>query len=167
MKTIKEELEFIRKRNEGLLLPEHVVEFAKNKETKLHSHFQWDDSLAASQHRLWQARMIINVNVTVVDVEEEEPIRVKTYVSLTTDRGANGYRLMDDVMKSDDLRLQLMKDAQRELRNFREKYKSLTMLEKYMERADKDLKKGIEAIQKKKAKESNRVSGLQMATNPV
>lgn len=153
METIQQELEFIRTRNDGLLKPSDVVEFAKDEGTKLHTHFNWDDSSAAHHYRLWQARQIIKVNVTMMDVGEKEPIMVKTYVSLTPDRGVNGYRALTDVMSHEDLRFQLMMDAKRELKAFHEKYKALNILEKHIMKAEEALDKSIKAHEKKTAKQ--------------
>jgi hypothetical protein len=63
---IADELRIIRSRS-ALLEPEQIVEFARNPSTALHSKFTWDDSVAAHQHRLWQARQLIAVYIRVLD----------------------------------------------------------------------------------------------------
>jgi len=70
--AIQQELESIRRSAGGLLRPEDVVEFARSPETALHEEFTWDDSEAAHQYRLWQARQVIRVNVTVIGNTESK-----------------------------------------------------------------------------------------------
>ena len=65
-KTVSEELDLISRKNGGVVLPEAVVEFAKDPETALHSRFDWDDSEAAAKWRLVQARQVIRLELTVV-----------------------------------------------------------------------------------------------------
>ena len=43
----------------GRLTPNGVVEAARDAASPLHYHFEWDDSVAAEQHRLDQARRLI------------------------------------------------------------------------------------------------------------
>jgi len=121
--TVKDELELIRKSNGGLLDPEKVVEFAKDETTSLHSRFEWDDTEAARQYRVWQARQIIRVHVTVVGTADSEPVRA--YVSLEPDRGKGGYRAIDDVLSDEDMRSQLLSQARRDMNVFAAKYRAL------------------------------------------
>jgi len=66
-KVIKERLERIRERNDGVLTPSDVVEDARRATSPLHNFFTWDDTVAAHQYRLDQARTLIrNVKVEVV-----------------------------------------------------------------------------------------------------
>ena len=71
---IGEELEKIKTKEN--LTPISVVERAKNKKSILHKLFEWDDSEAAEQYRLQQARNIVNHVVEVIvirgNLEEEE-----------------------------------------------------------------------------------------------
>ena len=56
---ILRELERLRKRNGGILLPEKVVEAARDKKSPLHAEFEWNDAKAANTSRLEQARALI------------------------------------------------------------------------------------------------------------
>ena len=59
-------LERIRARNKGVLTPADVVKDASDESSPLHSYFTWDDTEAAHQYRLDQARTLIrNVKVEV------------------------------------------------------------------------------------------------------
>jgi hypothetical protein len=130
MKQINEaaqrELDRLRETNDGLLLPSAVVQFAKNEATALHAFFDWDDSDAANQWRLEQARRVIRLSVTVI-TEEMPPIRAM--VSLTSDRKAGGgYRSLYDILDCTTLRSQMVVDALAELNVFKRKYSQLKQL---------------------------------------
>lgn len=125
--TVQEELEAIREEHDGLLRAEDVVEFAKDPETALHKKFTWDDSTAAHQFRLLQARAVIRVNVIT---PEMSGLTVRAYVSLMGDRmqPGGGYRRIDDVFANVELRRQLLNQALKEARLWQRKFKALEEL---------------------------------------
>lgn len=127
--TVTEELTFIMKKNGGLLDPVHVVNYAKRTDTALHSKFCWDDSEAAEQYRLWQARQIIRLELTILPQKKSEPVRL--FVSLAEDRHGDeerGYRTITSVLKSTHLREQLLDEARRDMILFKRKYQMLQEL---------------------------------------
>jgi hypothetical protein len=119
---IGEELDRIRLARGGELRPADVVEAAKSSKNPLHQFFEWDDSVAAAQFRLDQARSVIRV-VRVVDDELTEGSS-RAFVSISSDRGVS-YRAIDDIKKSTDLREAVLAAAQRDLEAFRRRYKEL------------------------------------------
>ena len=120
------ELAGIQQANGGLLRPADIVEFARNPDTTLHTQFDWDDTEAAEKWRLWQARHVIRLHVTVIS-EASEPVRA--FVSLSTDRKAGGgYRTLAQVMADDDEREQLINDALLELNRAKRKYRAIQKL---------------------------------------
>lgn len=125
--TIAEELEQIRQAAGGIIKPEDVVAYAENPSTSLHSRFTWDDTVAAREYRLWQARELIRVQVKVIPALSE-PIRA--YVSLEPDRACpgGGYRALDDVMANEEFRRQLLEQAERDMERFTAKYAQLQEL---------------------------------------
>lgn len=69
------ESEFLTKvyKREGEITGSTVVRLAKMKNCPLHSHFEWDDSVAGHKYRLVQARRLIRI--TPIEVEEvEQPL---------------------------------------------------------------------------------------------
>ena len=56
-------LRSIAAKNDGLLKPEDVVEAARPANSPLHTRFTWDDSAAAHQFRLEQARTLIRTTI--------------------------------------------------------------------------------------------------------
>lgn len=107
--------------NAGVIDPAAVVEAARHKSSPLHSKFTWDDSVAAKQHRLWEARRLLRVTVTMLPgIGDGEPIRA--FVSL---RSENGYRAMRDVLVSVAQREELLEDAKADMLAFTKKYRHL------------------------------------------
>jgi len=143
-KDILRALEAIRKEAGGILRPEEVVAHAADPKSILHDCFEWDDDKAAQEYRLWQARQLIRVCVTVIPQKTSGEIRA--YVSLRGDREARGggYRALVDVLKDDDLREQLMAEALDDLNTFQVKYAELQELAPVF--------KAAKAVQKRTAK---------------
>jgi len=113
------ELKRIATENDGILQPETVVEEARSKSSPLHSRFTWDNTKAAHEYRIWQARQLIRV---VVDVIEGSEGKHEVFVSLTTDRKDSGYRMVTTVLSDRDMRQQMLRDAMMELEMFQKKY---------------------------------------------
>lgn len=122
------ELEFLRQQHGELLKPEHVVEFASDERTALHGEFEWDDTEAAYQYRLEQARRVLRLKV-IVD-SPAGPQNVRMFVSLMSDRQkpGGGYRPLVDVMTAEDMRDELLRQALGELKTVRRKYDQLKEL---------------------------------------
>lgn len=142
----KQELELIRKNNNGVLRPADVVEYARNPKTALHERFEWNNAKAADAYRLWQARELIRVVVKLDDVAATPPIRL--YCSLPEDRqngDGGGYRVIDDVMRSSQMRASLLRQAEQDMRRFEQKYHQL-----------KELAGVIEAMRKARTKTPSR-----------
>src|SRR5947207_42729 len=101
MTGYRQELELIRSKNKGLLRPHDVVKFARDPKTDLHSHFTWDDSKAAAEYRLEQARRIIRVAVVI---EPNTSKLTRAYVSLTGERDREGgYRAIAEILDNKTL----------------------------------------------------------------
>ena len=131
--TITDELMFIKDQNNGFIDPVVVVEFARNENTALHNRFEWDDTEAAEKYRVWQARMIIRMELVVIPETGKKDKLVRSFVSLVSDRKAEqdkGYRFMVDVLSDTDLRGRLLNEARKDMLIFRRKYSQLTELAK-------------------------------------
>lgn len=121
--TYRDELEIVRQKHNGFLRPQDVVEYARNKKTRLHGYFEWDDTEAAKRYRLAQATALIKVSVIVEPSRNE---KVRAYVSLSTDRHkGGGYRSIVEVMNDDALKEVLLQDAYRDLQHFNSKFEKL------------------------------------------
>jgi hypothetical protein len=137
-KTIEKELRRIAKQHGGLLQPKEVVNEARSSKSPLHDRFEWDDSIAAEEYRLEQARQLIRVCVQVLP-PATEPVPV--FVSLTSDRkeAGGGYRLTSAVLQKEDLRAEMLKDAFETLEYFRNKFKAFKELSGIVSEIDKVL----------------------------
>lgn len=123
--NIVQELRNIAAANHGILRPKDVVNAAKEPNSILHEHFNWDDSDAAHQYRLWQARQLIRVSVDYIQCNGQETA-IRTFVSLTPDRKAGGgYREIVAVAQNPDWYSQMLVDAQRDMDTFRRRYKHI------------------------------------------
>lgn len=126
--SVIEELERIAKQNDGILQPEIVVEEARRPSSPLHSKFTWDDTEAAHQYRIYQARNLIRVVVQMIPNTADSHERV--WVSLKKDREneGGGYRTLVSVLSDNDLREQLLQQAFEDMEYFQEKYSKLQEL---------------------------------------
>jgi len=137
---VVDELETIRKRSkDGMLHPKEIVEFAKDEDTALHDKFEWDDTKAAYEYRLWQARQLIKV---VVKIIPHTNIETSVYVSLKRDRAnEGGYRPIADVLTDERLRNDLLTDAFEDFQIWKRKYRLVKELIPIFEAAEKVQKK--------------------------
>ena len=87
-KAVRERLERIRIREKGVLTPDAVVADARNVTSPLHGYFTWDDTEAANQFRLEQARTLIR--------------NIKVEVTTTTTRMAAPFYVRDPQRSSDE-----------------------------------------------------------------
>ena len=152
LKTVSEELREIYNNSHGILKPQNVLDYAKNKNTALHRKFEWDDRVAGEKYRLWQARQIISYEVEITPADSEGPIdlyiatkenqKQRTYQSLSIDRAEdNGYRHIDDIMDNDYFKEQLFDDFKQDANRLRTKYQRLQRLDSVFHAIDKVVSK--------------------------
>jgi hypothetical protein len=107
-----------------ILRADQIVKWARrNHNSALHKQFEWDDSKAAAEHRLWQARRLVQINIVS---DGGAPM----LVSLTLDRvkPLGGYRGVDDVLASKELSNVMLADALLELERVRSRYERIKAL---------------------------------------
>jgi hypothetical protein len=123
-KRYAEELAALYKEH-GSLDPEIVVKWAReNPESALFGRFTWDDSKAAHQYRLLQARNLI----TEVTVVESNGKSYQTYVSPVENRHNGGYVSLAEVLSAPEKRARFLAQALSEYQRVGEKYAELTEL---------------------------------------
>ena len=124
IKTAKEYATELRAlyRRHGSLDPETVVAWAAaHPESALHGRFLWDDTKAAHQYRLWQARALIT-DVTVVHADG----RVRQeFVSPVESRGEGGYQALVEVLDDAAKRALFLRQALEEFQRVSDKYADL------------------------------------------
>lgn len=85
--------------------PEAIVQAAKDKKKELHKCFTWDESAAAHQWRLQEARQVVN-SIIIVEEREPETVEYRAYESVViNDR--RQYVAKEVWQNDDDLRLQV------------------------------------------------------------
>lgn len=117
-----EELERIREKYNSIT-PKIVVKESRNNDSVLHSCFEWDDSKAAEAYRERQAQSLIcNIVVSKVnDTEVQSDVRAFVHIQ-------NDYKPIETVVKVKDYRQEMLNNAFKELKTFKEKYQSLSEL---------------------------------------
>jgi hypothetical protein len=130
---IRDELVAIQQKDENHVLhAAKAVAWAKaHPESYLYRSLEWNDDVAAHEYRLEQVRKLIRLHV--ID-ERGDPI----VVSLSIDRpNGGGYRAMDDVLSTPDLRAIMLRDALAELDRVRKRYNSVKELAEVWEATEK------------------------------
>ena len=113
---------------EGELTPTAVLDRARSANSSLHGHFEWDDSIAAEQHRLSQAGELIRsitVDVTRSNIEPTKTVRAFVSVERPTGRSYMG---VERAMSDQEIRQQVLQRAWSELSSFRQRYADLEEL---------------------------------------
>jgi len=88
---------------DGVLKPTVIVQTAKKKTSPLHGCFTWDDSKAAEQHRLWEARHLIKRVRIVHESREDRFVHVsKVAMEGPGDSMEGGYYPISVVVKQID-----------------------------------------------------------------
>lgn len=121
--TIQSELRALQQRD-TILKPSRVVAWAQaHAKSALHGALEWDDSVAAHEHRLWQVRQMIAIHVVNKKGQRE-------IISLSIDRTSvdGGYRHVSDILESPTLRDIMLADALNELERIQLKYNSIQAL---------------------------------------
>ncbi len=124
-KVVQDALLALKRR--GTITPERVVEAARDPKSPLHSRFCWDDTEAAHQWRLQQARQLIRVCVSVLP---GTTVNERVFVSLARDayKEGGGYRVTAEVLSDAELREEMLAEALKELDIFKQKYSRLSEL---------------------------------------
>lgn len=122
--VIGERLWQITEDHDGRLLPDDVVDDAKDRHSPLHPHFQWDDRAAAHAYRIDQAREMIRIIVRADDDDEDEQPR-RAFINLS-DADGRSYRTVDEVLGSADLQRAVMAQALKDLQSWEARYNELS-----------------------------------------
>ena len=108
-----------------------ILNDAKKKNTPYHEYFNWDDSLAAEEYRINQARQLIGsiMQVTIIH-EEEEPQEIRCFVNVIDEKGERGYVKTAYAMTKPILMNQVVQQALKEVESWRKRYKEYQELGK-------------------------------------
>lgn len=119
--TVATHLEKIANKNAGDLRPEAVVEAARTKRSPLHEFFEWDDSAAAHEYRLTQARHLIR-SIEVITVDDGDRVNAFHNVVVKNDDNdevrSRAYVTLQRAMTDDDLRQQVVDSLYAQAQSF-------------------------------------------------
>lgn len=118
--------------------PEQIVEKAEDENTELHKCFEWDDTEAARKYRIVQARDVVR-HLYIVKVPTEEPEEAQEPFEIKIEKADSfryfshlnsepGYSQTIHIVKDEDRYKELLDQAKRELKSFRQKYACLKEL---------------------------------------
>ena len=141
-------LEAIREKHNGLT-DDVVVKSASPKNHVLHNWFEWDDSVAAVEHRRAQARLLIR-SLEVVYTETPD-LKTRVYEvehkSRPKDENRTVYTTTEEVLSKPESRDRLIAEAIKSAMQFRRRFKMLHELDSLMSEIDKVVEKlGSEII---------------------
>lgn len=109
----------------GVLTPQTLLDASREADAPLHGEFEWDDAIAAEEHRKAQARHVISCIVIHANGPEKEPVRA--FVAISTENG-NTYQPLAVVVNTPSMYTQMLANARSELRVFAGKYERLVEL---------------------------------------
>lgn len=122
--AIGQELARIREQR-GALTPLAVVEAARAKKNPLHAAFEWDDSAAAHQYRLTQARRLI-VSVRVIEPEQEA--NVPAFVSVRVPDTGRQYLPTVEALSDEQLRARVLQEVRQFIESVERRYRHFAEL---------------------------------------
>lgn len=104
---------------DGKLTADSVVSKATDPSTALHEHFEWDDTAAAHEYRLEQARHLIRtVRISYQKSERSEPRAIRAYTFVPS---ADSYVPTPEVVRTEVYRDEAVADIRRALAGMRYK----------------------------------------------
>jgi len=134
--VIGEETELIMKER-GHLTPQAVVDSASKNESRLHGFFEWDDAVAADQHRLTQARYLLrSIEVYYVLDEAEEAKPMKALYNVISAEDERVYVPLSEVVSDDNYRAQVIEKALKEMKSWACKYRQYKELSPVIKAVD-------------------------------
>lgn len=130
-------LNTIRKKNKGKLTKDVVVAAAASKEHVLHAFFEWNDSIAAMEHRRLQAGKLLRSIEVVYEELPESSTRAFEVQSLSAaDAGKTEYAPTVEVLSNTESRDRLIAEAIRFAMQFRRRFGHLRELDNVLSAID-------------------------------
>ena len=137
--AVGDKLQELRDKHEGLTAS-IVVDDAKNKDSVLHSAFEWNDSKAAHEWRLHSARHLMRAVVTK-ELDSSGEIRYQpAFVFVKTEEGPR-YESLARVLDDDEMRIQVINRALKEFEQWQKRYEEYEEFLSVFESFDKTRKR--------------------------
>ena len=124
------ELKRIIESNGNRVDANRIVDEAANPLNPLHGAFEWDDTKAAHEHRLWQARHLAGSLQFRLITPDKRELSGRVFVQISKPEGGprKDYTLTTYALSNVDLRAEVLRTALLELAAFRRKYSDLSEL---------------------------------------
>ena len=106
---------------DGSITPASVLDEARDEASPLHTHFEWDDSEAAEQYRLVQARGLIRRYKVTVEVKPDTFVKVRQFSSVPAAAPDEG----TDYVLTSEARDFIFQQCMKEIASLRAKYGAL------------------------------------------
>lgn len=137
-----QELEHVRKLNDGTITAPALVQACKPKDHKLHDYFEWRDKVAGSRWREQQARHLIGS--IVVTYDQHKAVREYQNVTVEYQPGPDdgkieqvrAYVSTEEALADPVMRTQILKRALDESKSWRNRYSSLQELARVFDAID-------------------------------
>lgn len=134
---------------QGRSRAEDIVGAAKRPRSPLHGFFDWDDTSAAHQFRLEQARSLTrSIMIQVVD-RDGEAVQTRAFHAVALNGGPKAYVTVRMVAQTPDLQAQVLEEAHRALTGWRDRYAQYRALFPKFEKRFGRVLKAIEGTEKK------------------
>lgn len=126
--------------------PPTIVQVARDPTNAMHMAFEWSDDIAAAKFRLDQARTLCQVvRIASTEIEDET---TPAFVSIKLDDGdGRRYFSKREILKSKDLQLLLLTQAERDLEAFEARYAELKTFCVRISEVRKDLKRHRQGLE--------------------
>lgn len=112
----------------GSVTPENVLEESEDTSSVLHGIFCWDDTTAAKNYRLIQAKKLI-ANIKIIIINEKVEVPIRAYVNVRKESGAyRTYEPIHEVIHNDVAYKDLLLQSKAEMNSFVVKYSQIEEL---------------------------------------
>tara|TARA_R100001244_G_C5142194_1_gene128101 strand:- start:74 stop:616 length:543 start_codon:yes stop_codon:yes gene_type:complete len=112
-----------------------IIEEARSVTSPLHDQFEWDDSIAAQEHRRYQARRLLAC-IRIVSESSEGPETYRAFVNIQIGV-QQSYHTTAEALSDKDLREKILAKALREARAWQDRYSQYHELSKVFEAIQK------------------------------
>jgi hypothetical protein len=152
---VGEELERLKEQSgKDGIDPVDVVNAARNRKSVLHGFFEWDDSKAAEEFRLEQARRLVRHVLVIYQDDGKQLGPTRMFINLKGERHKNEatYIPVMSVLSDAEKRQRLLNQCLAELESVRQRYMELVELSnvfREIDRAKAKLKEGAPAPRKR------------------
>lgn len=124
------EVDKIREKHDGRVTAALVVDHARPKRSPMHNQFEWNDKIAAEEHRKEEARtMLRSIEVVYAGAQEVGPVRALEVVTeVIDDEPQKVYRSSAEILEDPAARDELLGNAIRDALIFKRRYARLSEL---------------------------------------